>query len=62
MNNTSDNYTGPINQRKYYQDYLIREKKYIRKEYKLKDNLQFKEKEKENEGTIPRQDKIIKTI
>lgn len=62
MNNTSDNYTSPINQCKYYQDYLIWEKKYIREEYKLKDNLQFKEKEKENGGIIPRQDTIIKTI
>lgn len=54
--------SSPTNQCKYYQAYLAREKKYIQEEYKAKDNLQSKEKETENEGTIPEWDKIIKTM
>lgn len=36
MNNTSDNYTSPINQSKYYQDYLIREKNISEKNINLR--------------------------
>lgn len=57
MNNTSDSYTSPINQYKYYQDYLIGEKNIFKKNINLKISYNQK-KEKGSEETIPRHNKI----